>query len=906
MYRLLKVPLLLLALLVPMIAFGQSSPLPPADSPLGRLQGKDSVRRDTPYADSVRTVRLGEVIVTATQPNAPGTRSVIGRDAIRHIQAADLSDLMQLLPGALTRNPNLNTPAQFTIRSASYNNATNALGTGIVVDGLRMNNNTNLQQTGLGDGGTLLNSTALSGFDVRQLSPASIESVEVIRGVPSARYGDVTSGMVLVQSRAGVQPFTAGLRFTATEKLASAGKGFRLGKELRSGEAESKGSTLYLGADYALSSQDPRLPERDFQRIAFQAAYAHDFRAATLRLNLRAYRAQDKDEKGPNTISGEFEKSLNRGFSFSTSGQWEVKRPWLSTLEYHAGMTYAQQQNSSSTYYSSTQQITTYTQQAGEQVAFFLPPNYFSSLSVEGRPLTAEASLTAHVRGQLTNRVNHHLQLGIEAGTEGNRGRGITFDPLAPPARLMGARPRSYRNLPMVHRYAAFAEEQWMLRTGNGMRTELQAGLRLTGQPIKGGERLAASNRSPIALDPRLNLRQVLIDSDHRHLSLRMGWGMMHKLPVLAYLYPDRAYTDRGTFAYNDTENQYRLAVMHTYIANGTANPDLCLPVNRKFELGIHFRLGGITADVVYFRERLRNGFSTTTHAEPFAYRRYEALIDKAQRPTLTPDGIVNQGQPLPYVVRNDFATYQRPENGITQRKQGLEYTLDLGHLPARYSSLLVSGGYLEVHEGNNALTAWHPPVEVSGRAYPYVGLYEADAFAANLRVWSQLNTRFQCITQLPRIGLVASVTLQAVWMDRQRRGMESRYNNPVYVVDPDGNRIDADPMTDTEHSKRLNPVYYLDADGTQHPFTPEMERDPRYADLVMNVGRLTAFEPDSYKPYFLLNLRVTKEIGRHVSVAFCANNLTQSHPKRYTNSAQQYDVMNPELYYGAELTLRF
>lgn len=882
MYRLLTA-LLLWLLLFPIVTFGQSS----------SSSSADSLRVRVLHADSLRTVRLGEVIVTATQPNAPGTRSVIGRDAIRHIQAADLSDLMQLLPGALTRNPNLNTPAQFTIRSASYNNATNALGTAIVVDGLRMNNNTNLQQTGLGDGGTLFNSTALSGFDVRQLSPSSIESVEVIRGVPSARYGDVTSGVVLVQSKAGVQPLTAGLRFTATEKLASVGKGFRLAK------AAQAGSTLYLGADYALSSQDPRLPERDFRRMAFQAAYAHDFRTATLRLNLRAYQAQDKDEKGPNTIDGEFEKSLNRGFSLSAGGRWEVKCPWLSTLEYRIGMTYARQQNSAATYHSGTQQITTYTRQSGEQVALFLPPNYFSSLSVEGRPLTAEASLTAHMRGRWTEQINHHLQLGIEAGTEGNRGRGITFDPLAPPSRLIGARPRSYRDLPMVHSYAAFAEEQWTLRMDNGMRTELQAGLRITGQQM-------TSSQSQMALDPRLNLRQVLIDGEHRHLSIRIGWGVMHKLPVLAYLYPDRAYIDRGAFAYNDTENSHSLAVMHTYIANGTTNPDLRLPVNRKFELGVSLRLGGITADVVYFRERLRNGFSTATQAEPYSYRRYDALTDKAQRPTFTPEGIVNNGQPLPYVVRKDFATYQRPENGITQRKQGIEYTLDLGRWPALHSSLLVGGGYLEVHEVSNALTAWHPSVEVGGNAYPYVGLYEADAFASNLRVWSRLNTRFQCITQLPRIGLVASVTLQAVWMDRQRRGMESCYNNPVYVADREGNRIDADPMTDTEHSKRLNPVYYLDTEGVQHPFTPEMEKDPRYADLVMNAGRLTVFQPDSYKPYFLLNLRLTKEIGRHVSVAFCANNLTQSHPKRYINSAQQYDVMNPALYYGAELTLRF
>ena len=56
-------------------------------------------------SDTLRNVRLREVVVTATQPDAPGTSSLIGQDAIRHIQATDLSDLSQLLPGVLTRNP---------------------------------------------------------------------------------------------------------------------------------------------------------------------------------------------------------------------------------------------------------------------------------------------------------------------------------------------------------------------------------------------------------------------------------------------------------------------------------------------------------------------------------------------------------------------------------------------------------------------------------------------------------------------------------------------------------------------------------------------------------------------------------------------------------------------------------
>lgn len=77
--------------------------------------------------DTLRTVRLGEVAVTATQPNSPGTSSVIGRDAIRHIQAADLSNLLQLLPGVLTQNPNLNAPYTMTIRSATQYDATNVI-----------------------------------------------------------------------------------------------------------------------------------------------------------------------------------------------------------------------------------------------------------------------------------------------------------------------------------------------------------------------------------------------------------------------------------------------------------------------------------------------------------------------------------------------------------------------------------------------------------------------------------------------------------------------------------------------------------------------------------------------------------------------------------------------------------
>lgn len=843
--------------------------------------------------DSLRSIQLQEVVVTAVQPDSPDTRSIIGQDAIRHIQATDLSGVTQLLPGVLTRNPNLNAPAAFTIRSISSFDPTNALGTAVLVDGVRMNNNTNMQQATLGGMGELFNSSVLSGFDVRSISPSSIEAVEVIRGIPSVRYGDVTSGVVLVKSKAGVQPYTAGIRFTANEKLFSIGKGIGVG---------AQGGTFYLGADYALSNQDARLPEQAFQRIGIQASYAKDFSSATLRMNFRGFHMQEKDEKGANMIDGEYRKAVNQSLSFSVNGQWNLRKSWLTSLEYEAGLTYGYQKNLSNIYNSGTQQVTTYEMQSGEHTGVFLLPNYFAPLSVEGKPLSANASLIANLQSSITDKFYNHFSLGIEAGTEGNRGKGVIFDPLKPPVELIGIRTRSYRDIPFVHHYTAFVENSVTLQLGE-MRTELQTGIRLNYLQTE------ALHYAP-TVEPRANIRQVLWEHKEdgylNSFSIRAGWGLMRKMPVLAYLYPDKYYTDKNCFTYNDVENSYRLTVLQTYVTDKTFNPQLRLPVNNKFELGINLKVKGITADIVWFREHLRNGFCTTQQAEPFTYRRYSPLIDKGERPELTDKGVMNGGELLPYTSNTTFSLYQSPQNGIEQRKEGIEYVLDLGHWKSLNSVFLVSGSYIKMEEKNNALSASYPQVELNGKPYPYVGIYEATSLLSNLRIWQLCSSRFQCITQIPRIGLITTLTLQAVWMDKQRRGMDSSYDNPVYLADAAGNRLEGNPMSDTEHRKRLNPVYYMDGEGNLNRFTQDMATDKRYADMVLDAGTYTAFQEDSFGSYFLLNLRVTKKIGKHVSIAFCANNLTRSNPKRLARSTQQYSLLNPELYYGAEVYIQF
>ena len=62
----------------------------------------------------------------------------------------------------------------------------------------------------------------------------------------------------------------------------------------------------------------------------------------------------------------------------------------------------------------------------------------------------------------------------------------------------------------------------------------------------------------------------------------------------------------------------------------------------------------------------------------------------------------------------------------------------------------------------------------------------------------------------------------------------------------------------------------------------------------------------NSFKPYFMANLRVTKEIGRIAQISFYANNFTNSHPKMLLKSTGTYKRVNTDIYFGAELKLKF
>ena len=86
------------------------------------------------------------------------------------------------------------------------------------------------------------------GVDMRMVSTDFIESVEVIRGIPSVEYGELTSGVIKIQRKAGAHPWEARIKSDPESKLVYLGKGF----------ATNKGWIFNFGFDYLDAEIDPR------------------------------------------------------------------------------------------------------------------------------------------------------------------------------------------------------------------------------------------------------------------------------------------------------------------------------------------------------------------------------------------------------------------------------------------------------------------------------------------------------------------------------------------------------------------------------------------------------------------------------------------------------------------------
>lgn len=213
------------------------------------------------------TLKIAEVVVTAQETRGVTAASVIEKHAMEHLQPSSFSDILELLPGGRSQDPALNTPNTIRIRetgtASSYN--TSSLGTSFMIDGAPISTNANRQEVkGAWETSTEGRSYVNSGVDMRTISTDDIEKVEVVRGIPSVEYGDLTSGLVKIERKRGGNNWEARLKADMDSKLFYLAKGF---------EWKPRRMTLNLSIDYLDAKADPRNRLENYKRLSFSARF---------------------------------------------------------------------------------------------------------------------------------------------------------------------------------------------------------------------------------------------------------------------------------------------------------------------------------------------------------------------------------------------------------------------------------------------------------------------------------------------------------------------------------------------------------------------------------------------------------------------------------------------------------
>ncbi len=844
--------------------------------------------------------RMEEVVVTATRSEAgASTSSIISRQAMDHMSTSSLSDVMSLLPGVASHNPTLSEAQTLNIRTgANASDAAlnmNSLGTAIIVDGAPLSNNSNLQTLApamSGNAQDLTTSTKevspVTGVDARSLSTDNIESVEVIRGIPSAQYGDLTSGAVLVKSKAGASPLVVRFKTNPNIYQVSAAKGFHAGKI----------GDINFSADYAYNNESLVAAYKYYQRLNGKVLWSKSVGGLSNTASFDVYYSVDRQDKNPDM--DELDKSGARGlgFRFTDNGHWNINNAgWLKSIDYTVSGAYAGKHsfyeemcNNALNLYTTSMtsgsvisnapgkrvfdadgnEITNYNGNDATAKASFMPYNYFSHYDIYGKELNFYAKLLANFYTKVGETADNKIVAGADFKSDGNLGEGLVYPEGVPPHRDVsnmqsGFRTRHYYDIPFVNQLGVFFQDDFSIAFGKRV-LNLSAGVRYDN--INGMQAFA----------PRFN---ASFDIVPRVFTVRGGWGITSKAPTVMYLYPFNAYCDltlfnnEGTSARIDGQTvnikpEETLIVAKTIVYD-ISNPDLQIAQNRKAEIGFDLRIADrYVLAVTAYDELMNNGYTMDRDLSCFNWMRmapFKAIsggIGTGTQPVLT------YGDPI-----NLFFQYYKPLNTARLHSRGVEFELDLGRFDDIRTSFYLNGAYTQSRSSRNGYSF----SENSNTATPI-------NYDNNIAVWApgretvcydEFLTTLRATHNIPDIGFVITLMVQNGWIGRSWHKYQ---HEDVWVK------------------------YISWEDGKVYDFDPALKDTPEFSYMNLPVSE-SARIVNKEIPYTLVNLNLTKEIGNLLTATFYVNNILNYRPlDESERSTGTYSELGLPMFFGFDLKL--
>ncbi len=809
---------------------------------------------------------LGEVVVTAQESSRPTSASIINRHAMGHLQPSSFGDLMELVPGGRAIDPHLSSPNAISLREAGGgdNYSTSSLGTSFVIDGTPISTSANMQRvSGATDSESLKRDFTNQGVDMRTISTDDIERVEIVRGIPSVEYGDLTSGLVKIERKRGGNAINARLKADMGSFLFYVSKGL---------EWEPRHLSLNFNADYLDSRNDPRNVLENYKRLTLSSrlhkAWNGDRFNTSLSASIDYTGSFDNDKSDPELNEGvidTYKSSYNRvALTCALSMKSASSSSWFKVLNATFSTSIDKdniEREKLIQLRRATIAATSTTQ--GESDAVILPYTYTAKHSVDSKPFNIFLKVNAKLQVPSTS-VSNMLMIGVDWNVDKNYGRGQLFDVARPLYPGMSGRPRDLSTIPANHTLSLYVEEN-LKTTIAGNTLEVVAGVR-SAQMLNLSDQYALHGH--IYLDPRVNIGwtfpQFMVRNRVSYFKLTGGVGQHTKMPTIEHLYPEMTYIDLVQFNYYHPNEAFKRINIMTYVIDPT-NYDLRAARNFKWEVTADVVLSGNRLSVTYFRENMTSGFRSVAIYAPYIYKLYD---------TSGINGNALEGPPeiegVHYEMTSELLALSRYSNGSQTKKEGIEYTFSSRRFENLHTRLTINGAWFKTVHRNSVSLMERPSQVVGNKQIPYVGIYkDIEGYTDQM-----FNTNFTIDTDIPRLRLGFSISAQCLWFTSNQRLPISNY-----------------------------PDKYMDNDGNMHVWTSDLANDTYLRYLIRNN---TESMYDLFKVPFAMNVnfKVTKKFfNDHLCIAMFCNKIWDYSPSYERDGVTIRRHVTP--YFGLEMNIK-
>ena len=813
-----------------------------------------------------QSYELAEVVVMADYKKNQGSTAVINQQALEHIQPTSVADVLSLIPGGLFRESSATGFNRISLRQSGSDDNT-SLGMAVVMDGIPQDNDGfRASIPGLSTDEYSDRLGMNRGIDLKTLSTDHIRKIEIVKGISSAKLGNLSSGVIQTTSKIGITPAQLRMKVDPLTKLIYLGKGFRISPKM---------GYLHTGIDYTSVYDDRRDPMSKYSRLTGQVTYNNsvDVGDKTLFLFFKLSEVYTLNQAKEDELTQDYNESFRNKYSrtgASFKAQMYDLGKIVDNVEFIASADYTYDLiDRNRLVQTGTPLPSPLATEEGESEGIYLPSTYYSPFQIENKPLSLLTQLNAESLFE-TRSFRHKVIYGLSWKRTKNYGEGVMVDMTRPPypGNNEYVRPVPNRSIPALSVGAAYAEEQ-LKHSNRWFDFELNAGVRFT-QMFNLDTKYTELRK--LQVEPRINAALSFNIGLAGGKSLRnmfsFGFGQENKLPTLDYIYPDRVYKDMIVLnAYTKQDDPFNHLITYTKIYDVTNN-SLRPNRNTKYEAGWDVEYEGYSLSLTFFKEHSDRGFESVAEYSPVRYTRYVDPIDGQP--------IVGRRPEKEDYVADPYATFVDMDivrNSMKVEKKGLEYLLRFPKIIPLSTTVEINGAYYDTRYSSGAPLQYHPAFRDDDRPQPYVGIYRRQDITRQ-RIF---NTNLWFNTNIPRYKMIFTTFFQFIWLNE-----EMRINGDEY------------------------PSAYFDTDGRLHTVDDRILQSIKDGHTVWRHYHIYKEDFSETLPVSLtVNFKVTKEFSRKIRASFFVNNILDINPL-YKNRYNQNVRVWQKSFFGAEMTFSF